>query len=400
MKILQISPQIPLPLDNGGRISIYGITKGLAERNYKIYFLTYSNDKIDASIISELNKICKPHLIPYDTKNNFFKAIINLFSLTPYNISKYKSKKFENYLIKLLQKEKFDLIHIDHLHMAWCINVIRKVSDAPVVLREHNLELKIMKRFYERNNNLILKFYAYIQFLKFKNYEPKMCSKFNKCIMITKNDENTLLKLNSKIHTIVIPAGINKSLLSIEKKNIIQYSLFHIGDLNWLPNLEGLNWFIKNIFPQVIEIYPNTKLFIYGKGIEKVNILKKIERNIKKIGYVQDIWNETNDKQVLIVPLKVGSGLRIKIIEMIAAGNLVITTSIGKEGLDFEDGKHLFIADNEMQFVQKITDIFSGKIDSNKIINNAKSFVAENYLWGKVISDFDYTYKDLMKKIN
>ena len=397
MKILQISPQVPYPLDSGGRLGIYGITKSLAEQGHEITLVTYVKDIPSELNIIELKKICEPIFIKWDTENNLTGVLLNLFSSIPYNISKYYSKNLERFLKDFFRKYTVDIVHIDHLHMAWAIDIIKQITKVPVVLREHNLEMKIMKRFAETESNIFLRYFAAIQYKKFQHYEPKQCRKFDSCIMITKEDEDALVKLSSDIRTNVIPVGVDDKLFKFNNINVMPYTLFHIGSLDWQPNYDGLVWFLSEIFPEIINHFPNTKLYIYSKGIEKLEISKEISRNIMICGYVKDIQQEIMDKHVLIVPLRIGSGMRVKIIEMLAIGKIVVSTSIGKEGIDVENGKHILIADDRKEFIKIIKDIFENRVDSKNIIINARNTMKEKYSWEKISNEFEKIYLDIIK---
>lgn len=393
MRILQISPQISYPLNSGGRLGIYGITKSLAERGHSIIFLTYVKKHPSPETINELEKICQPIFIKMDTRNTIKGAFLNMFSPIPYNVSKYYSIKLKNFLIEFLKTNEVDIVHIDHLHMAWTIDFIRKITNVPIVIREHNLEMKIMERFFINEKNIFLKLYSFIQYEKFKLYEPKECAKFDKCLMISKEDEQSILKFNNAVKTIIVPAGVDDNLLKIKGHDNLDLSLFHIGSLEWQPNYDGLVWFLKDIFPSILKNHPNTKIYIYGKGITKLKLPSEMKGNIILRGYVDDIWEEIADKTILIVPLKVGGGMRVKIIEMMAAGKIIVSTTIGREGIDVNDNENILIADDTESFVSKILFILNNQIDVEKLRMNAKNKIIEKYSWKKIAEDIENIYK-------
>lgn len=398
MKILQISPQIPYPPDSGGKISIWGITKYLSQLGHQITLVSYYDGSYDVEKYNALKNYCEPIFIKHNTRNNILKALLNLFSPVPYNISKYYCKSLEDFLLKFLNKNDIDIIHIDHLHLSWVVDVVKSIKNIPVVLREHNLELKIMKRFYEDTKNPFLKFYAGLQYKKFIHYEPLQALKFDKCIMISKEDEKYLNEMNSKVKIKTIPVGVEENILHLKMNSVLPLTLFHVGSLKWIPNREGLMWFLKEIFPIIISSYPQTKLYIYGIGAETIEVDQKLSDNVIKVGYVEDIWEEIKNKMIMIVPLIVGSGMRVKIIEMLAAGKLIVTTSVGKEGIEVSDGQQIFIADDSQSFAQKIIDIFSGKVNSDQVIQNAKRFIEQKHLWNLVAKEFENEYLELINQ--
>lgn len=397
MRILQIATQIPYPPTDGGKLSVYGITKYLSGRGHDIEFVSYSNKYPNDEVIIGLKRYCNPHFIIANTKNNVFKAAINFFSSVPYNASKYRTNKLKSFLENFLKEEKFDIIHVDHLFLGWTVDIIRKYTDAPIVLRSQNLEMKIMKRFTEAQKNIIIKKFADLQYHKFKKFEPKTCNKFNSCIMISEEDKNSLLSFNPSLNVKAIPAGIDENLLNFTKKEIIPYSIVHIGHTDWYPNYDALLWFCENVMIDIIQIFPEIKLFIYGGGnTYKFPIPQKLKNYVINKGFVLDLWSELQDKALAIVPLRIGGGIRIKILELLATGTNTITTSIGKEGIDITDGKEVIVADDSLMFKEKIIQYFQGGFDNDVIATRGKEFIKKNYLWSKIVAKFESEYTKLI----
>jgi len=397
MRILQIATQIPYPPTDGGKLSVYGITKYLSGRGHDIEFVSYSNKYPNDEVIIGLKRYCNPHFIIANTKNNVFKAAINFFSSVPYNASKYRTNKLKSFLENFLKEEKFDIIHIDHLFLGWTVDIIRKYTDAPIVLRSQNLEMKIMKRFTEAQKNIIIKKFADLQYHKFKKFEPKTCNKFDSCIMISEEDKNSLLSLNPSLNVKAIPAGIDENLLNFTKKEIIPYSIVHIGHTDWYPNYDALLWFCENVMIDIIQIFPEIKLFIYGGGnTYKFPIPQKLKNYVINKGFVIDLWSELQDKALAIVPLRIGGGIRIKILELLATGTNTITTSIGKEGIDITDGKEVIVADDSLMFKEKIIQYFQGSFENDVIATRGKEFIKKNYLWSKIVAKFESEYTKLI----
>ncbi|MBZ0182344.1 MAG: glycosyltransferase family 4 protein [Melioribacteraceae bacterium] len=399
MKILHISPKLPYPTNDGGKIAIYGNLKYLKERGHEIYFVAYKKD-------SDLNK-CIPHLetladidvLEVDTENSILGGILNLFSKVPYNVSKYHSQELKFHIISLFKKKKFDIVIIENLHMGYIVDTIKSISSIPVVLRQHNLEMKIMKRFSEAEKNPLLKFYSILQYKKFIKYEPELCEKFDKVVMITDHDKKEILELSNNIKSTTIPAGVKKDLLTIEIKEKEPYSLFHIGHLDWFPNLDAIKYFLNEILPQIVKKEPRTKFYIYGGMLPNgVVIPELVKENVIQKGFVDDLWSDIADKQLAVVPLRIGSGMRLKIVELLAAGHNILSTSIGCEGINVEDKKHLLIADNKNEFAQIALDFFNGKYNSEAMIQNGRKLIEDNYIWEKIAERFEQTFQKLISE--
>ncbi|HPO55088.1 MAG: glycosyltransferase [Ignavibacteriales bacterium] len=397
MKILQISPHLGVPPNTGANISVFGITKYLSLLGHEIDFVSYRKNFNLESTLKDLRPYCDPTILDIQTGNNVISAIFNVFSHVPYNVSKYINRDLREFIIKYFKNNKPDIIHIDHLHMAWIVDDIRELTNAPIVLREHNVETNIMKRFSEKESNILLRWYSARQAKKLENYEVKYCRKFNKCIMITSVDEQQIRQLDSRIDTTTIEAGIDEHLLNYRKKEVIPKSLFHIGSLDWYPNKDGLEWFLNSVMPSLSEQIPEIKLFIYGSGAEKLKIDSKVKDNIEICGFVSNLAQNILNKELMIVPLRIGSGIRLKILEMLAMGCNILTTEIGKEGINAENKKHLLIGNSAEEFKSIIIDYLNGKYDKELISNNAKDLIRDSYTWPIIAKRFENEYMKIIE---
>ena len=397
MKILFITPKIPYPPIDGHKKSMWGVIKYLSLREHEIKIVCYGQNENYDKIKNEILKYAGCTVLKIQTRNSIQGVLKNFFSRVPYNLSKYKRKELGEYLSDHLSLEKYDIIHVTNSHMGWVIDVVKKHSSAPIVLRQENLELMIMQRYYLNQKNIMLKSYAFLQFKKFLKYEPGLCSKFDLCFMMSQEDEGHLKELNPNVKTSVIPLGIEEELLEIKKNETIPFSIVHIGSLKWYPNLDGFIWFINEILPIVLQSCPEAKLFLYGGGLpESIVLPPNISDHVIVKGFVEDIWEELKDKSLAVIPLRIGSGIRVKLLEMLAVGMNIISTSLGKEGINVIDGHELLVADSSKDFAEKIINFFTNSYDAERISNSGRKFVAENFLWEKISEKFEQEYLKLI----
>ncbi|MEW6196624.1 MAG: glycosyltransferase family 4 protein [Bacteroidota bacterium] len=397
MKILQVLPKIPFPPTDGHKKSMWGVIKYLSQLGHEIEIIAYRQNENPEKVKTQIEKYAKLHVLDVSTPNSLSGALKNFASPIPYNLSKYRKKELKEFLYDFLRGNKFDIIHITNSHMGWIVDEVRKLSNAPVVLRQENLELTIMERYYRNQTNPVLKLFSYFQYKKFLRYEPALCSKFDRVIMMNGEDSRGLQSLNPYIKCSVIPLGVEKELLSLKNSEEEKLSIAHIGSLNWYPNLDGFLWFVDNIFPSIVDKKPGAKLYIYGSDLpKKIRIREDVRNNIIVKGFVGDVWNELANKALVVIPLRIGSGIRVKILELLAAGKFVVTTSIGKEGIPAINKKELLIADNEMDFVKDILDCFDHKYNTQEITSNGRKLVEENYLWEIIARRFEILYSELV----
>jgi glycosyltransferase involved in cell wall biosynthesis len=195
---------------------------------------------------------------------------------------------------------------------------------------------------------------------------------------ITKEDAEWFSENGLKKNISVIPFGIDIN--SIEEKNIQSEkdSLFHIGAMDWQPNIEGINWFIENVWEKVHQEFPSLKLYLAGRNMS-LHFKNMKHDNIVVLGEVENAHDFIRSKGLMIVPLLSGGGMRVKIIEGMALGKVVVTTSIGAEGVDCENGKNILIADDPETFAASVIKYISDNNYLEQIGKNAREFAVQHY---------------------
>ena len=394
MNILQIAPKIPYPLYDGGAIGIFNITKYLALRGNNITFITFSYD--DKTDYQELQKYCRVLTVKKNNKNSKIGAFLSFFSKVPYTHKKYFCSEIFDLIDEELKNNSYDIVHIDHLHMSIYGKYIKKKYKLPVVLREHNYETLIWERLYKNEKNFFKKMFFKNQYSKINVYEPEECKFFDKCLMVTKDDLNKLLSRNQNINTEVVPAGVDIDYFSNFDNAIIQKkTILFIGSLEWFPNLDAFKWFYKKIFPLVLKKVPDVKLYVIGKNPpEEIRNIK--DPNVEIYGMVEDIRPFVSKANVCVVPLRIGGGIRIKIIELLSMKKAIVTTSIGIEGIDVIDGEHLIVKDSENDFADTIIKLFNDDDLVYKLGYNGFNLIKNKYGWNIIAEQIENIYKKLI----
>jgi len=397
MTILQLTTKIPYPLDDGGKIGIYNITKHLALQGHRVtlaMFASYAEENTgDLARYANLQKVV------HDRRNSRLGALVALRSPVPYTVSKYHTKAMAGRIDALLESESYDLIHVDHLHMAYYAVRVKEKFGIPIFLREHNFETIIWERFSRTNRNPVLKWLGKMQLEKMRRYEPHMAEKFDCCVMVSKEDEAKLHSASRNVRTAVVPAGVDVSYFEPGDPGSQEpNSILFLGSLDWLPNQDGFWWFYQSIFPKILARRPSAKLYVVGKS--PPNQLRRLSsQNIIVVGFVDDVRPYIRRARVCVVPLRIGSGIRIKILEMLAMEKAIVTTSIGCEGIEVENGRHLLVADTEEAFAEATCRLLRDR-DLRKCLGEAgRSLVCEKYRWEKVVQKLVSVYEDTLQRI-
>lgn len=346
----------------------------------------------------ELPEIFKSEMhlesITTDTSVKPVGALLNLFSNESYNIIRFYNREYEERLAVLLRSEKFDIIQLESLFMMPYLSCIRNHSTAKVVMRAHNVEHIIWDRLYRSEKNIFRKWYLKTLVKKLKAYELSHLNLVDGMLPITKEDETILRNSGCRIPIHVTPLGIDLNDYRVSDDRKPEWCLFHLGSMDWMPNLEAIDWFLQNCWELIHREIPDLKLFLAGRGFPK-RLMDAGYPNVICEAEISDSNKYMRDKQIMIVPLLSGSGMRVKIIQGMALEKTIISTSIGAEGIDCVNGENILIANNPEQFLEAIKTCLTDKISAEKIGKSARNLVAEKYsneAIGKSVIEF---YKQL-----
>lgn len=380
MKVLQISNKIPYPEKDGGVIAINAITEGLLKAGCEVKMLAMNTKKHFMEIASIPEKFRNDrHLetVAIDTDIKPLPALKALLTGKSYNISRFESEEFSRKLIEIVKKESFDIIHLEGLYVAPYLPVIRQYSKAPVILRTHNIEWKIWEKLAREEKNWWKKRYLNKLSGQLKKYEENVINLFDGIATITNQDEVYLKAIGCKAPLTYVPFGIDITTYQ-PKETGHPNTLFYIGALDWLPNLQALDWFLKNVWNTIHAKFPDAEFHIAGRNMPD-SLRNSHYPGAVFHGEVENAKTFIQDYDILLVPLLAGSGVRIKIIEGMAMAKPIITTSTGIEGIECGQGQDIMIADTPEQYIAAITRCLTGDDFKKMLSKNARKFVEKNY---------------------
>ncbi len=383
MKILQLHNKIPYPPKDGGAIGVWNFTLEFARQGHDVTLLAMNTKKhyCDLKTIpSEYTKLIKIIAVRVDAPITATGALKNLlFSRRPYNAQRFISPDYKKKLIEILSKDKFDVILLEGLYMSPYLPVIRKYSDAVVSLKAHNVEHEIWQRVASNEPNILRRKYLKILSKRIKRMEIGTLNRNDNLITFTERDAQFFNSIGNKSPYHIAPAGIDTSHLIPDRSNILYPSIFFIGALDWAPNQEGLIWFIRNVWAKLNEKFPGLVLEVAGRNAPEWLIKMLNEPNIKFLGEIQDAYSFMNSRAVMIVPLLSGSGMRIKIVEGMALGKSIVTTSVGTEGIETTHNQNILIADTAEQYLNQVERLLTDKALCETIGLNAIKFIKCNF---------------------
>lgn len=385
MRILIVANKMPYPAKDGGAIATLSLATSLQKCGCEVDILAMNTPKHFCrieDIPTELTSKIGFHSVDVDTIIRASKALKNLlFSSLPYNAERFITEDFARKLTEMLSTKEYDIVQLEGLYLCPYIAEIRKCSKAKVVLRAHNVEHEIWLRMAANESNSLKRVYKKILARRIRKFELSFINAYDLLVPITTRDGEYFAKNGNNKPSFVAPSGISHDspLFGVEGSSACFPGFFHLGALDWIPNSEGLEWFITNVWHAFKKNHPDLHFYVAGRNAEKSfeDFLKS--NGVDYLGEVESAAEFYAKGSVFIVPLLSGSGMRIKIVEGMAAGKTVITTSIGAEGIDVEDGKNILIADDAETFLAKMEKIAADKGIHERISINARSFVSEKY---------------------
>ncbi len=382
MKILQVTNKVPYPANDGGAIATLRMAEGFSNLGFEITVLamvTLKHPVTMEEIPGELKKKIRFRLVPVPAAIHPFKALRNLlFSKLPYNAERFIDKKFRQELSALLASEEFDIVQLEGLYVCPYIETIRTHSNATIVYRAHNIEHEIWERSVAMASGL-KKGYLKILSRRLKRFETGWLNAYDLLVPITSRDGELLNRLGNSRPLQVAQTGIDLTHLTPCFSSMKFPSVFHIGALDWAPNQEGILWFLKNCWGRLTAKYPDLKFFIAGRNAPVWLEKKFILPGVVYLGEIEDAYAFMNSGAVMVVPLFAGSGMRIKIIEGMALGKAIVSTSIGAEGIDTTHGENICIANTADAFVKEISRLTENKDQVEKLGLNAIHYIQENF---------------------
>ena len=396
MKILLLCNKPPYPASEGGPMAMNSIITGLLEAGHHIKILAVNNEKYhvsEADIPEEYKKKTGIELIDVDLSVRPMKAFLNLFTKKSYHVERFVSETFKSRLAEVLEKELFDVVQLEMLFMAPYVETIREHSKAMIVLRAHNVEHKIWERVAKETKFFLKRWYINHLAKTLKEYELNALETVDGVAAITRKDAAYFRKYCSK-PVIDIPYGVYPEEFTPKYEIEGKPKFYHIGSMNWMPNEEGIRWFIEEVLPKTIEKVPDFVYHLAGHNMpEWLTTLKN--KHVDVIGEVPDAKAFVAENDVAIVPLLAGSGIRIKIIESMAMGKTVITTRVGAEGILYNEEVNLIIAENIAKMVEAIRSIHENPQIAEKIGQEARKLVETTYDNRKIIARLLMFYEQI-----
>jgi len=389
MKLLWVKTDFLHPTTRGGHIRTLELLRRL-HRRHEIHYIAFHDPNEPEALKRAPEYSAKAYPINHQLVDKSSPAflgelITGLFSSMPVAVRRCRSVDMRLRIEKLIQQERFDRVICDFLSPA---PNIPDLSEC--VLFQHNVEAVIWKRRTEHASDPVRYRYLKLQAERMFRYEGEVCRKVRKVIAVSETDAALMREWYGIKPTEAVPTGVDAEYFKVRGAVSPVADLVFVGALDWAPNIDGVDWFQREVLPLMLRSRPDCTLAIVGRNPPRaIRELSARYPGIQVTGTVPDVRPWLWGSKVSIVPLRVGGGTRLKIFEAMAAGVPVVSTTIGAEGLGARDGDTIRIADAPEDFAAACIALLDDPAEGERLRNRALQMVTEQCSWEVVASAFE-----------
>ncbi|HVF51402.1 MAG TPA: glycosyltransferase [Pyrinomonadaceae bacterium] len=398
MKILWVKAGKLLPVDTGGKIRSYNLLRQLAAR-HEVVLLSYYGGARDETYEAEIKRhlpgaetiyTAAPDTTTLERSMHYVRC---LPARAPFAVSKFTSPEVARRVAGWMQEGRFDTAVCDFL--AASLNFPRTLA-TPSVLFQHNVESILWSRQAEHEPNLIKRLVFKIEAAKMLGYERATVGRFQHVIAVSDFDREQMSSMTDPARISVVPTGVDLKLYknsggdegaSDETRATKNPLVVFLGSMDWEANVDGVDYFCREIWPQVRAAVPDARFRIVGRN-PRPRVLRLASDSVEVTGTVPSVIEHLREASVFVVPLRVGGGTRLKIFEAMATGKAVVSTSIGAEGLDVHHGRDILLADDAATFAASVVKVLQDA-DERRRLERAAAELAARYDWPVIAERFE-----------
>jgi polysaccharide biosynthesis protein PslH len=391
MKILMFFPYAPLPppLDLGGtKRNLPFLLENL--KRHEVSVLAYGTKEEEEIFKGVYGGSCKHIVFVSRKRPRILNAIQYIWLLLTGRspLQMIYRKNMQEQLNSILQQENFDIIHC----CTPMLGYFQFPKEVSVISDTHEVTYDLKYRTYKKTQNVLFKTVLYLEFLLAKHAEIKLCQRFEAVISTTERDYEVFRKNLNERKLFVISNGVQASFLEPLKVKTEPKTMVFTGLMSYYPNNHGILYFLKNIYPLILNQTPEAKIFIVGKNPSK-ELLKYASERVVITGYVEDVRPYMAHAEVFIIPLLIGGGIRGKALEAMAMKIPIVTTSIGCESIHLKHKESALFADQPAEFADAVHQLFRDESLREKLARRAYQTVLEEYNWAEKGNDLHRVYE-------
>lgn len=399
MKILITCKEFPHAKVIGGPIIIYNRLKYLA-RNHLVSLASFFRQE-EEKYIPSVKAFCHElKLVPLPPKRPPLKTAWDFFAspVPHYFLRVHGSKKMAEEIANMVRKDRYDFVIAEYSVMGQFIHNNPQLPPVRRIISVHECYYLARLKSYHYHKFGLNKLKEAINLKGLKKYEFKMYKEADKVLTLTPEGKEELLEINPELNISVVPHGVDVEYFAFSPFKESETSIVFVGNYLHYPNVDAVLYFYHEIWPRLKTLLPEFKLYIIGQAPPPEMRNLSQEKNIIVTGKVDDVRPYLKRGQIFICPVRLGGGFRGKILEAMAIGRPVVSTSLGAEGIPASDGENILIADKPEEFAKKTADLIKNQAQIEKIRRNARKLVEEKYAWEKGVEVLEKILEKMMNK--
>jgi sugar transferase (PEP-CTERM/EpsH1 system associated) len=394
MKILAVTTRSPYPLHEGRALRTFNILREIARR-HEVHLCTFLQAQEEVDGLDEMRAFCadvyaEPLYLEHPRRELLTDLAGDLLDRAPILAGKYRRASMMRKVSEWLRDKHIDVLHLDMLHLGEYVSL---ANETPVVLVEHNVEAVILERRIETERNPLARAYLRYQHAKLRRYEKLICGAVDEVVTVSELDSEQLAKLCPLGSYTAVPNGVDAGYFSSKAGERKPGALVYVGGLNWFPNLDAIRYFVAQILPLIALRVPEVSLTVVGK-LPGDSIAAEFAHlpNVRLTGTVDDVRPYIDAASAYVVPLRIGGGTRLKILDALAMSQALVSTSVGCEGLDVTAGEHLQVADDPQRFADAVVNVLSNPQLARALGAAGRARVCSHYDWPSIARRHEAVY--------
>jgi polysaccharide biosynthesis protein PslH len=395
VRILFVTPRLPYPPMSGFRTRVTQMLRHLAAR-HDVALLTYAR-QVEAPDIEELRGYgIQMHTVPAEPPTGLRKRRMQLVSLAAgasHQLRVRRTPAMQRAISGLLADQSFDIVQLETSLMSW-LNVHDQV---PVVLDEHNIEYELLARTASEERAPWRRLFNWMEYRKVRREEQSAWEQADACVFTSEREAAIVRRLLPAQRIAVVPNGVDIEYFRPSAAPPASDSIVFTGLMGYRPNVDGVMWFVEQVWPRIQAVRPAASFTVAGAHPPR-EIQRLAGPGICVTGALPDMRPIMADASVLIAPLRMGSGTRLKVVEGLAMGKAMVSTSLGCEGIDVRDGEHLWIADSPEQFAAAVLKLLDDQAAAARLGAAGRAMVEQCYGWDSIVRRLEEIYESLRQR--
>lgn len=386
MNILFLSTEIPFPMDHGHHLRTANVLKCLA-RDHTVHFVGFYKSKSELAHLSELHNCCESVAV-FPLPEGWFRwrffagLLANLFSPHPFPATRYYLRPARRHIRELRRNGAIDAVHFD---APWLAFYRTEAGTLRKILTTHNVEAERLRTWMRVEKNPLAKGYLYLQSLKLQRFERRVYCHFDENVVVSEKDRQALMPLAPDARFTVVPNGVDTNYFTPNDAAVLPNRLVWAGPMNDPYNRDAVEYFLREIYPRIVAGNPAvTVKFVGSAPPGELQAMTRSDPRLMVAGYVPDVRPHVDEAAVFIAPLRAGGGTKLKVLNAMAQGKAVVTTSVGAEGISGASAENMCICDDPAHFAAHVLTLLAHPTKRIEMGKKARELILAHYDWNVI----------------